>query len=246
MGFWLLLSSPLGRRLALAGSALVALGLVAWHFHHVWTNEGKLQQRDSDVTDTRKALDADHAVFLKTLDTYEAKFSEEADVVRAAQATIQADQQTIRSLAGERQTAAKQVSAVTDSGLTADLRTKLAVSPLETSSTLTPPELRAADSIVTDYKIVREESDAWESKASAFENQQGALEAQVAIATEERDATFAWSDTLLAAYRQAYDALPLRRSSPKCLWLWKCAAAKKLPIPAPAELLTNRPHVGKL
>jgi hypothetical protein len=238
---WAFLSSPLGRRLAIAAGILAAVLVLAWHFHHVWVNEGKEQQRGTDVEDTHKTLELEHATFAKVLDAESEKYRAATQVLAQATDALARADQTIRDLATARQTASQQVARLSDAALPGDLRLKLNVAPLATGPLL-PAELRAADAIVSDYPILKKENEARTTAEAAANAKVSALSDQLGAVEAERDAAFTWSDTLMGAYVQAYNAVPRARRSPACLWLWKCGAGKKLPIPKPAELLAHRPQ----
>ncbi len=236
-----LVNTPIGRRILLAAGILAALGIIAWHFHHVWTNEGKEQQRTADVQDVKQALDQQQKTFEARLDRDDAKFKQMADLVSSSQATVQTAIQAIHGLELERRAAAAQVATVPDAGLVADLRIKLNAAPQETSPILMPIELRAADVIVTDYPLLKKENEQEIAKSAGLADEVTGLEGEVAAIGDERDAAFGWADELLKAFRIAYNAVPTRRRAPACLWIWNCGAGRKLPIPKPDELLANRP-----
>lgn len=114
------------------------------------------------------------------------------------------------------------------------------------------PELRSIAHCVTEYPLCRQENEKLREKVDALEDRVGAVEQKAEAIREQLDATQsmvqAWEGftmgVVLPSYQRAVDAIGLKKRSPKCLWIWKCAD-KKLPVPRPDELRQQAPPTGQ-
>lgn len=237
---WVFLLSPIGRRITIGAGMAAALGLLLWHLHHDWVNEGKQQQRGADVTETQKLLTDQRADLQKRLDASDAALAQLTEVLKGLTSRIDSDRATIASLSQKQITASQQVSQVPDTQLVTDLRVKLAV-PAQVGPVLTLLELRKTDEILTDYPWQVQQVEAYRDLSDTESKKIDALGQQVNVLTDEKNDLATWSDSVYQGYVQAFNSVPRAKRSVKCLFLWKCSQGKQLPIPKPEQLLANRP-----
>jgi hypothetical protein len=136
----------------------------------------------------------------------------------------------LASLEAKQREAASQVASLSDSSLRGYIETKLG------GSLDDPTVLRKDAQIITDYPIIQEQLAAEKAIASNQAQQIQALNEDRHALSQQVDSYQTFTLQLLQHYKVLYDAAQGKRRSPKCLWVWKCGAPKKLSIPSPAEL----------
>lgn len=149
----------------------------------------------------------------------------------------------------ERTAAHARVDSLPDNLLTPHIWRAIGIRrPEDPSPGFYPDELRYLARCTTDWPLCQQQAQALQEKAGLREGQIKALGEQVeaiidrAQATADKvDAFVDYTVKLERYYVQAYNALPRRSRSAKCLFLWKCRD-KSLPVPTPADVAALRPQ----
>lgn len=108
-------------------------------------------------------------------------------------------------------------------------------------------ELKALAQCVNQYPLCQERLAERDSQVQELRQQMHEVKTQVSaiagkLEQEERktQAYQTYSLQLLGHYREAVNAIGLKKRSGKCLFLWKCGE-RKLPVPRPEELQAEAP-----
>ena len=130
----------------------------------------------------------------------------------AAAAALDAGAKQLAALESERAQARTQAVAAPQTSLLPDLRRKLSVDPESNAASLSLPELRAADAIVTDYPLVTAENRDLVASNQTLTARTTSLTGEITAVVSERDLSFNWGDSVFTQYRACYNSFPRNRS----------------------------------
>jgi hypothetical protein len=232
---------PLPWKLAMGAGLAVALFFAYKAWEHRLVEQGKQEQRSEAVVETNKRLDALEQDFRAKLAASEAREEKLAVLMEALGQSLAAKDRTIAALAQRRETVLRETAAVPVSDLVPAIRRELAVTPADSSPQLNEPEQRAVLGMVRELPLLREENRELAGKVALVEQKVGLQGQQLAEVRVQRDLAFGWADNVLAAYREAYNAVPKKKSAWTWLCLRLCGNPKILKSPGPDEFLVNRP-----
>jgi chromosome segregation ATPase len=191
----------------------------------------------------REQLDIDKKSMEQERADFQAKLSAGERTDAAAQLQIEQQQLLIDNatsllskLGSARAQGQKDLAAVPDAALVADVRRKLNVEPAETSPTLTSTELRQVDSEITDYAPLRDSFQALSDKQAATERTIAELNVRVGAIASERDAALQFSNEMVGHYTKAYNAAQKRHSKIVTVLTLGLVRNKKLDLPDPVTL----------
>jgi hypothetical protein len=242
---WPWLFTATGRRVIFATAALAALGagFLALRAHYIAIGKGEAAAAALDAG--AKQLAAQEKQFetrYAALDAQRAADVSRSQTLLTTAANLSA---RIAALESERSQARTQASAAPQTSLVPDLRRKLNVEPESNAASLTLPELRAADAIVTDYPLVTAENRDLVASNQTLTARTTALSGEVAAVVSERDLAFNWGDSVFTQYRACYNSFPRSRG----FFARLCHVAtfglgckpKKLSLAPPSGLAQQRP-----
>jgi hypothetical protein len=168
----------------------------------------------------REQLDIDKKSMEQERADFQAKLSAGERTDAAAQLQIEQQQLLIDNatsllskLGTARAQGQKDLAAVPDASLVADVRRKLNVAPAETSPTLTSTELRQVDSEITDYAPLRDSFQALSDKQAATERT--IAELNVRVAPSHRSAMRLFSSAMRWSATTRRPTTPLRSGIPR-------------------------------
>jgi F0F1-type ATP synthase membrane subunit c/vacuolar-type H+-ATPase subunit K len=242
---WPWLFTAAGRRVIFAAAALAALGagFLALRAHYIAIGKGEAAAAALDAG--AKQLAAQEKQFesrYAALDAQRAADATRSEALLGTAAKLSAE---LAGLASERARERAQVAALPESSLIPDLRHKLNLEPESNAATLSLPELRATDAIVTDYPLVTSENRDLISTNQTLTARTTSLSGEVTAVTAERDLAFDWGDSVFTQYRTCYNSFPRHRGFIARL----CHVAtfglgckpKQLSLPTPSSLAQQRP-----
>jgi hypothetical protein len=243
---WLWLLSPIGKRVVLVTAAVAALGIgfLALRSHYIAL--GKQEDAAAALDASEKRLAAQQKDFQSRYATLDSQRAAEAAKSEALLATTNKLAAQIAALESQRARDRAAVNDLPAESLVPDLRRKLNVAPTSAAPGLLPPELRAADAIVTDYPAVTDENRQLTASNQALASQPASLYAEVASVASERDLAFNWGDDVFQQYRDCFNSFPRHRS----FFARLCHVAtfglgckpKKLTLSPPSSLAQRRPR----
>jgi hypothetical protein len=191
----------------------------------------------------REQLDIDQKSMEQERTDFQAKLSAGERTDAAAQRQIEQQQilidnatSLLSKLGAARAQGQKDLAAVPDSSLVADVRRKLNIAPAETSPTLTNLELRQVDSEITDYAPLRDSFQALSDKQAATEHTIAELNVRVGAIASQRDAALQFSNEMVGHYTKAYNAAQKHHSKLLTVLTFGLVRTKKLDLPDPVTL----------
>lgn len=168
---------------------------------------GNKREAAGFASGSRNQLSTDQEQFNGVLKQYQSKLDSDQVTIDAANkqyAALQSQITVLNSalavLASQRQQAQQQISQVPDSGLQADVESKLGGS-LTSSITL-----RKADQIITDYPLVLKQVDTLSSKVDDLMKSVGSVSAKADALTSQRDAAIQYGNEVTGYYVKAFNA----------------------------------------
>ena len=206
------------------------------YIRSTWIERGRQEQRAEQVEATRKNLEAQKAIFEEQLSKAEAREAEARALIVQTTAALQQNATALRALSQQRQQVTQQVAAIPDSGLRPALEAELG------GSLDLPWVLRKNLDIVRQVPIDKQEIARLTERVEIQEQRVAAQDQRISAVQEKLDLTYRWADQVYAAYIEAFNAVPRRARSARCLWIWRCGQGRKLSSPTPEQLLTNRPR----
>lgn len=156
----------------------------------------------------------------------------------------------IQQLLSRQQQEQSRVAALRDEELEPEIKARLGLRRPDdvARSGFLPAELQALAQCVNQYPLCRERLAEQERKTQELDGRVEAMEGQLTALSasfeQERRKTEAfrtYSLQLLGHYREAVNAIGLKKRGGKCLFLWKCGE-RKLPVPKPEELAAQAPE----
>lgn len=239
---------------------LVGAGVLLWAGLLIRSNlieQGKAQVREQAAKETKATFEEMQKITDARLSAAEGReqqaIAREQEAVRrweaAAERVAQANQNLSR-IAAQQIEARAQAERVPDAELVGSIRQKLALTPNDSSGTLNVAELREVNRVLADAPLVEKENDELRAKMAAIESKTDSLAQQVkdvqdqlAAVRDQRDAAFAWADTLHTSYVTTYNAAMRPKRKWYCAWL--CTKKDSIAAPTPDTFLQNRPGKTK-
>lgn len=250
---WKFAKSPLG--LALIGA--LAIGLVGWRVYSAGKEAGKREQGqkvvESDMREVGAAterLDAELRGLRERALAAEGREQEARAQARRFAGLAERLGEQVENLSRERESARREVDALPEEQLHGRITQGLGLRRADDAYPgFYAPELRALALCVGELPLCQRQTAKLSEQVGILEQRVSAVEQEAAAIREQLEATKgmvrAWEGytkgVVLPSYQRAVDAIGLRKRSPKCLWLWKCAD-KKLPVPRPEELAAQAPE----
>lgn len=243
MWFWLF--TPAGKRIILVAAALAALafGFLALRSHYIAL--GKQEDAAAALDSSAKQLAAQQQEFESRYAALESQRAAEAAKSEALLRTTQQLASHISALESQRALERTTIASLPEPSLVPDLRRKLNVAPASAAPNLLPPELRAADTIVTDYPSVVAENRDLAASNQAIASRAASLTNEVTSVSAERDLAFDWGDAVFNQYRGCFNSFPRHRG----FFARLCHVAtfglgckpKQLTLAPPSSLAHQRP-----
>jgi chromosome segregation ATPase len=242
---WPWLFTAAGKRLLLAAAALAVLGggFLTLRSHYIAL--GKQEDAAAALDASAKQLADQQKEFQSRYAALESERVAEAARSQALLVTTSKLAADISALESERARDRATVTSLPEPSLVPDLRRKLNVAPASTAPDLLPPELRAADTIVTDYPAVTAENRDLTASNQTLTSRAASLSSEINSVTAERDLSFDWGDAVFNQYRDCFNSFPRHRG----FFAHLCHVAtfglgckpKKLALPPPSSLAQQRP-----
>lgn len=234
--------TPIGRKVGFA--VLVLLLLTGMYFvayergHSSGYNSGKGDGEKVVFDQSRQQSEQEHATFQKVLDTFQSRDAAAQQMVQAALSVVSQVNGQLVALQANRKQEQVKVEALPDSSLFSDIRFRLNVDRLNTTTNFTYPELRKIDSTVADYDGIKQENDLLTTKVDALGKETVGMQDRIDSRDVALQGAINYGNLMYSNYTQLWNLHPPKRRSVKCLWIWNCVA-DKLPVPAPAQLKPN-------
>lgn len=242
---WPWLFTAAGKRVILAAATLAVLGggFLALRSHYIAL--GKQEDAAAALDSSAKQLAVQQKDFQTRYAALESQRTAEAAKSASLLATTAKLTAQVAALESERIRDRTAVTALPEPSLVPDLRRKLDVAPASTAPELLLPELRAADSIVTDYPAVAAENRDLIAGNQALTSRAASLSGEINSASAERDLAFNWGDAVFNQYRDCFNSFPRHRG----FFARLCHVAtfglgckpKQLTLAPPSSLAQQRP-----
>jgi small-conductance mechanosensitive channel len=223
--------------------AVVVIGGFLWlraHYKAEGKEEGKAEVTQQSAEAIEQMRAADRARLDETLSQFRAEMEEarerELEAVQLAgrNAKLAADLQARRAAVAEN------VARVPDSDLRRHIIKRLDVrDPQDQTAGYTPAEERTILRTIDEHTVLKEEASALRSQVGAIEQQVKAMSDQMGTMRGELRAVTEYSNRLEGYYAAAYNLIPKKKRSAKCIWLWQCGK-KALAVPDPINLKAER------
>jgi hypothetical protein len=242
---WLWLFTPAGKRVVLATAALAALaaGFLALRSHYIAL--GKQEDAAAALESSAKQLGIQQKEFQSRYAALEAQRSIDAARSQALLISTNKLAAQIAAMESERVRDLATVESLPEPSLVPDLRRMLNVEPASLSANLLPTELRAADSIVTEFPAVTAENRDLTASNQALTSRVASLAGEVNSVTQERNMALDWGDDIFTQYRNCYNAFPRHRSILANIChvasLGLACKPKKLTLEPPSLITRQRP-----
>lgn len=221
----------------LAGIGIVlVLTFGAWKIHDLGKQAGQQSTNQQVVEDDRKAVVSEVTALAKNQAAYEEREKQREAERRAADARANQALQQITALRATIEASRLQVEHIPDEHLLLDIRTKLNIAPDNQEPHFVAGELRAIDQAVTAKPLLEESIKSLTQRVEAIESREKKTQEQLSDAQHQLDAEQQAYKSLLGHYSTVFNAVPRKGRSWKCLWIARCSAAKRLPVPEPAAL----------
>jgi hypothetical protein len=249
------LGTRVGKYCLLAMIVLIAAGATVAHYHAKWKTEGEQKIIQQNLEAQAKELKADNEKTKEALahaqedvNTAVAQQKQAMDLAARSQVVLDGLNKTLSQLEAQRRADKNSVAAVPDSGLAADIQTKLHVRPAgDNTPGFSTAEMRVLDSIVTDYPNLLDENKNLSSQVAEIKNKLDALssritadEKEASALTIQRDTAVRQANTALDFYSKLYNAYPRNRSifAKAChvVTLGLGCKPKKFSLPTPLEV----------
>jgi hypothetical protein len=234
---WPWLLSPIGKKVMIgAGIAVVLWGGVKWIEGRAREDEQR-KQADKFTQEVEKQRAADRAQVEEVLNAAQAK-QEEAE--RRMQQSLDREAglvRTIQTLGQQRAAAVTQVSGISDSAIHGFNVQQLGLRRNgEQNACFSISEERAIAAALTQYPLCQKQVEAQNAQIAEVKNQVTALIDKTAALETKFDTLSAYTTRLEGYYVTVYNAIPRKKRSAKCIWLWNCGKRPPLPVPAPIDL----------
>lgn len=246
---WPWLFTAAGKRVILAAAVFAVLGggFLALRSHYIAL--GKQEDAAAALDASAKQLADQQKEFQSRYAALESQRATQAAQSQVLLATTNKLAAQVAALESERASSRAAITSLPEPSLVPDLRHKLNVAPASTAPALLPPELRAADTIVTDYPAVTAENRDLTANNQALASRAASLSSEIASVTAERDLAFNWGDAVFNQYRNCFNSFPRHRG----LFARLCHVAtfglgckpKKLALLPPSSLAQERSAAGK-
>ena len=250
------LATALGRRILAGLGVALLLGFVALRIYVAGGNAREQKVRAEETEKAEQLRQQDRAELESKLaeaaEREAAARTREAEAVKRFEDALRLVDRATERLANiqtERTAEHARVDALPDNLLTPHIWRAIGIRRADDpTSGFYPDELRYLARCTTDWPLCQQQAEALQEKVAGLDGEVKALSDQVRAVTDRAEATAAkveaftdYTINLERYYVDAYNALPRRARSPKCLWIWKCRD-KSLPVPSPAEVEALRPQ----
>ncbi len=241
------LLSPLGRKLALLGGIVTVVGglftAVYLRGHAAGKQAGTMAQFEYD----RRQMLAERALFRRQLADAEERERQATEQIRHYQSVAEDARRALAAVKAQRSAAAAKTASLPDSAVLPDLTTKLGLREKnDLSPQLYARELRALDSAVTDYPLLKRENELLQDRTLALEGTAQGFEQQALAIAGQRDAWITWANQVEIHYVRVYNALPKKGNRfLRIITFGLAGKARRLTFPSPDELAATRPGGGK-
>lgn len=241
------LLSPVGRKLAVLGSILIMAGGLFTAVYLRGHAAGKRAGIAAQIEDDRRQMLAERELFRHQLANAQERERQAAEQIRRYQSVAEEARRALAAVKAERSAAAEKTASLPDSALLQDVTGKLGLrEKTDATPQLYARELRALDSALTDYPLLRRENELLQERTVALEGLAQGFEQQATAIAAQRDAWMAWASQVEVHYIRAYNALPKKGNRfLRIITFGLAGKARKLPFPSPDELTAARPGGGK-
>lgn len=239
------------RLLAAAAGAILLIGLgygIYWKGREAGKQIGRAEQLEED----KKEWEIERRLYVTRLEEAAQRLEQGEKREQAAlallaqfQASLDRANERLASIQIQRESDRRTVTNLSDADVLPDLRARLGLVPPTDPSPLTSPELRRANTIVTDYPHVMAENVTLGEKVKSIEGKVGALDLQVQAVTSQRDAAIDQRETAIdyanrmeQLYAQAYNVAQKSRRRPLLLKIITLGIVRdrKLNLPDPVSI----------
>ncbi len=193
-------------KLGVFAGVLVAIAASYFYVYENGKRSGNAAGQREQLEIGKVEAAQERAGFLAALQTAQASESEARAGAEAADRKVQESSRRLSALEAARAAAQQQVGKVPNDGLVADIRGKLGVKPDLQDPNLAPDELRAVDSIVTDYGNLKDQVAQFNAKLDALQDQVSHQGDRITAIQQERDAAIAGWNSAHSHYVEAYNA----------------------------------------
>ncbi|HKW89779.1 MAG TPA: hypothetical protein VJN21_13605 [Candidatus Acidoferrales bacterium] len=242
---WPWLFTATGRRAVFATAVLAALAAAFLALRSHYIALGKQEDAAAALDSSAKQLAAQQLQFQSRYAALEAQRAAADAKSQALLATTTRLSAQIAVLESARAQSRTEITSLPEPSLVPDLRRKLNVAPASAAPDLLPPELRAADAIVTDYPAATAEIRDLSASNQALTSRSAALTDEVSAVASERDLAFTWGDAVFDQYRDCFNSFPRHRGffARLChvVTIGLRCKQKKLALPPPSSLAQQRP-----
>jgi hypothetical protein len=224
----------------IAGVALLAIVGVGVKIYSSGKDAGRGEGSREQLDIDKQSMEQQRKSFQETLEKNKAVDDAAQAVISQQQALIDSANSRLAQLASIRSRDAQAVGALPDSGLVADLRKKLNVTPSDTAPTLNAAEMRQVDTVVTDYAPLREAYAELAAKQAATDAQVAKLNERVTAISSQRDAALSFANDMVGHYTAAYNAAQKHHSKLVTVLTFGLVRTKKLNLPDPVTLAPKK------
>lgn len=223
-------------KMVIAGIALAAVLGIGVKIYSAGKEAGRGDGSREQLDIDKKSMEQERTAFKATLENNQEIDAKAQELIDKQQVLIDSANVNLARLSSSRAQGQKDVGALPDAALLADVRKKLNVTPADTTGMLNSVELRQVDSIVTDYPKLSDTVKELADKQAAIDKTIEGLNTRITSLSNQRDAAVSFANEMVGHYTAAYNAAQKHHSKLVTILTFGLVRTKKLDLPDPVTL----------